>query len=215
MAYDFGSLIFTPAVKALQEKHGSRKQYERREFYGPSGDPIGEDEAQFIGERDSFYMASVGEGGWPYVQHRGGTRGFLKVIDGRTLAFADLRGNKQYITTGNLTKDARVAILLMDYPRRTRLKVLGRVEIFEGDAAKPWIAKLDEVGDGIIERVFVIHAEATDWNCPQHITPRYTEEEIRGALQPLQSKLESLEKENAALKRQLQAAQSTAEKQHV
>src|ERR1700744_3908996 len=131
MAYPFGSVIFTSAIKALQEKYGNRRQYARREATGFSEELIGPAEAQFIGDRDSFYMATVGEGGWPYVQHRGGAKGFLKVIDSSTLAFADFRGNKQYITTGNLASDDRVALILMDYPQQARLKILGRVQVFE------------------------------------------------------------------------------------
>src|ERR1700756_5961754 len=142
MAHDFGSLVFTPAVKALQERYGSRKQYARLEESGgtPRGKPtgLGPEEREFLGERDSFYMASLGATGWPYVQHRGGPKGFLKVIDERTVAFADFRGNRQYITTGNLMTDDRVALILVDYPRQARLKMLGRVNVIDGPEAKEW-----------------------------------------------------------------------------
>jgi hypothetical protein len=204
MAYQFGSLIFTSAIKALQEKYGSRRQYARREAAGPVEDPIGPAEAQFLDERDSFYMATVGEGGWPYVQHRGGARGFLKVIDGHTVAFADFRGNKQYITTGNLLTDARAAFILVDYPSRSRLKLLGQVQVFEGAEAKEWIAKLGDAShEGTAERVFVVHVRASDWNCSQHITPRFTEEEIQSALAPWEHRFETLQKENEELRGQL------------
>jgi predicted pyridoxine 5'-phosphate oxidase superfamily flavin-nucleotide-binding protein len=204
MAYPFGSAIFTSAIEALQDRYGSRRQYAKREATGFSGELIGASEAQFIGERDSFYMATVGEGGWPYVQHRGGPKGFLKVIDDHTLAFADFRGNKQFITTGNLMTDDRVALILLDYPRQTRLKILGRVQIYEGNEAAPWLDKLrDPAYTGVVERVFVIRVEASDWNCQQHITPRFSEEEIRGALQPWEERFEALEKENEELRRQL------------
>ncbi len=204
MAYPFGSAIFTSAIKALQEKYGSRRQYARREATGFSGDSIGPSEVQFIGERDTFYMATVGEGGWPYVQHRGGPKGFLKVIDNHTLAFADFRGNKQYITAGNLTTDARVALILVDYPAQTRLKILGRVQVFEGNEAAPWLDKVCDPGyDGIIERVFVIQVEATDWNCQQHITPRFSEEEIRSVIQPWEDRFQALEKENEELRQRV------------
>jgi len=208
MAYPFGSVIFTSAIKALQEKYGSRRQYAKREATGFSGDFIGASEAQFIAERDSFYMATVGEGGWPYVQHRGGPKGFLKVIDNHTLAFADFRGNKQFISTGNLMTDSRVALIMVDYPAQTRLKILGRVQVFEGnDAAAPWIGKLRDPGyEAVIERVLVIRVEASDWNCPQHITPRFSEEEIRGAIQPWEERFEALEKENEELRRRLKTA---------
>jgi uncharacterized protein len=202
LAYEFGRLIFTSAIKALQEKYGSRRSYARRESTGGENEPIGPAETEFIGERDSFYMATVTDGGWPYVQHRGGSKGFLKVIDAHTLAFADLRGNKQYITTGNLVTDDRVALILVDYPRQARLKLLGHARTIEGKEASEWIEKLrPSPEDGVVERVFVIHIEASDWNCSQHITPRYTEEEIRMALTPWQDRLEQLQKENEELRR--------------
>src|SRR5580658_7796463 len=181
----FGSLVFTPLVKKLQERYGSRRQYERMENSGPPQDRLTPFETQFLAQRDSFYMATTGATGWPYVQHRGGPKGFLKVIDDHTLAFADFRGNKQYITTGNLMTDPRVALILVDYPRQTRLKILGRVQILEGNEGAAWLDKLrDPSYEGVIERVFVIRVEASDWNCQQHIVPRFSEEEIRGALQP-------------------------------
>src|ERR1700678_4635502 len=133
MAYPFGSLVFTPVVKALQERYGSRRSYTKREESRFSQDGLGPDEEGFLAERDSFYMATIGATGWPYVQHRGGPKGFLKVIDDHTLAFADLRGNKQYITTGNLLADDRVAIIMVDYPRQARLKLLGHLQILEGN----------------------------------------------------------------------------------
>ena len=201
MAYPFGSLVFTPVIKSLQERYGSRRQHARREDSRFQAEPIGPPEAEFLGECDSFYMATVGEGGWPYVQHRGGPKGFLKPIDEHTIAFADFRGNKQYITTGNLMTDDRVALILVDYPRQARLKILGRVEILEGAAAKTWIEKLRESGyDAVIERVFVIRVEASDWNCQQHITPRYSEAELAKILEPMRRRLEALESENKRLR---------------
>jgi predicted pyridoxine 5'-phosphate oxidase superfamily flavin-nucleotide-binding protein len=158
---------------------------------------------------DSSDMATVGEGGWPYIQHRGGTKGFVKVIDDHTIAFADLRGNKQYITTGNLMTDDRVALIFVDYPRRTRLKLIGHSQTIEGKDASPWLPKLDH-HDGVIERVFVIRIEASDWNCPQHITPRFTEDEIRDALAPWTERIEALEKENNELRRQLHLPEGSA-----
>ena len=128
MAHEFGSLVFTPAVQALQTRYGSRRQYAAMAESGPKSPGLGPQEAEFIAERDSFYMATVGATGWPYVQHRGGPKGFLKVIDARTTAFADFRGNKQFVSAGNLATDDRVALILVDYPRQTRLKVLGRAE---------------------------------------------------------------------------------------
>jgi len=196
--------VFTPAVKALQERYGSRRQYARLEGPADSLDRLGPEESDFLGERDSFYIASVGANGWPYVQHRGGPKGFLKVIDDRTLAFADFRGNKQFISAGNLTTDNRVALIFVDYPGQQRLKILGRVEIFEGDQGKEWLKKVSDPGyQATPERVFVIRVEAFDWNCPQHITPRFTEDEIREVLAPLEKQMQELQEENMRLREEL------------
>jgi uncharacterized protein len=204
MPHTFGSLVFTPLVKALQEQHGSRRQYARLETSGPSSGRLSPDESAFIAERDTFYIATLGSTGWPYIQHRGGPKGFLKVIDEGTIAFADFLGNKQYISTGNLMSDNRVALILMDYPRQLRLKILGRVEIFEGDQAKDWIEKVrDPEYKATIERVYVIRVEAFDWNCQQHIIPRYTAEEIREALALAEKRMQALEQENEKLRKEL------------
>jgi predicted pyridoxine 5'-phosphate oxidase superfamily flavin-nucleotide-binding protein len=204
MGYTFGSLVFTPVIKALQERYGSRRQYARREASPISQEVLGPSESEFLVECDSFYIASTGATGWPYVQHRGGPKGFLKVIDEHTVAFADFRGNKQYVSTGNLMTDDRVALLLVDYPSQARLKILGHVEIFEGAEAKDWIEKLRDPGyDALIERVFVIHVDAFDWNCTQHITPRFTEEQIRESLAPIEKRMQALERENEKLKGEL------------
>jgi uncharacterized protein len=204
MAYTYGSLVFTPAIKALQERYGSRRQYAKREASGFSQESLGPSETEFLAECDSFYMASVGANGWPYVQHRGGPQGFLKVIDEHTVAFADFRGNKQYISTGNLMTDDRVSLILVDYPRQARLKILGHVKILEGADGKEWVEKLrDPNYDAVVERVFVIHVDAFDWNCQQHITPRFTEEQIETALSPIEKRMEGLERENERLKAEL------------
>jgi predicted pyridoxine 5'-phosphate oxidase superfamily flavin-nucleotide-binding protein len=201
MAQHFGSLVFTPVVKALQEKYGSRRQYARMEGGGTSRDRLGPDEAAFIAERDSFYMATTGSTGWPYVQHRGGPKGFLKVIDDSRVAFADFRGNRQYVSTGNLATDNRVAIIMVDYPRQARLKILGRAEVFEGEQASEWIERLRDSGyKAVIERVYVIQVEAFDWNCPQHITPRFTADQIQEALAPFELRMQELERENKELR---------------
>jgi uncharacterized protein len=204
MARNFGSLVFTPAIKALQERYGSRRSYARQEKGAPEPDRLGPQEREFIAERDSFYIASVGETGWPYVQHRGGPKGFLKVIDERTVAFADFSGNRQYVSAGNLSGNDRVALILVDYPAQARLKILGRAELLDGDAAKPWIAKTRDTGyDAEVERAFVIHVEAFDWNCPQHITPRFTEDQIREALAPIETRMQALQQENEKLRQEL------------
>jgi len=204
MTKSFGSLVFTPVVQALQERYGSRRQYARIEQLGDAPGGLGPEEQEYIRERDTFYMASLGETGWPYVQHRGGPKGFLKVIDERTIAFADFRGNKQYISTGNLMTDNRIALILVDYPRQLRLKILGRVEIFEGEKAKDWLAKVrDPAYKATTERVYVIRIEAFDWNCQQHIIPRFTEEEIRDAFEPIEKQMQALDEENQKLREQL------------
>lgn len=204
MAYPFGSLVFTPVVKSLQERYGSRRQYARREASGFAQDGLGPSEIEFLAEMDSFYMASIGATGWPYVQHRGGPAGFLKVIDEHTVAFADFRGNKQYVSAGNLMTDDRVALISVDYPRQARLKILGQVKILEGTDAKAWEKKVaDPEYDAVVERVFVIHVEAFDWNCQQHITPRFTEEQIRTALSPVEKQMQTLKEENERLASEL------------
>lgn len=204
MTKSFGSLVFTPAVKALQERYGSRRQYERLEQRGEVQGGLGPDEKEYIRERDTFYMASIGESGWPYVQHRGGPKGFLKAIDSNTLAFADFRGNKQYISTGNLLVNNRAALILVDYPRQLRLKILGRVEIFEGEKANDWLSKVrDPEYKATTERVYVIRIEAFDWNCQQHIIPRFTLDEIRSVLEPIEKEMQDLQQQNEDLRQKL------------
>jgi uncharacterized protein len=203
MSRRFAELAFTPLVKEQQTQHGSRRQYARMEAAGEPGDRLGADEREFIAGRDGFYMASTGETGWPYIQYRGGEKGFLHVLDDQTLGFADLRGNKQYISAGNLQHDDRVALFLMDYPQQQRLKILGRAVIHENDAAAAeLISKLKMPGEKTpTEHAVVIHVEALDWNCPQHITPRYTQEELAEALEPMRRRMEALEVENALLRK--------------
>jgi hypothetical protein len=208
MAYNFPKLMFTPAMKALQEKHGSRRQYARFEDVA-SPDCFGPNEQRYIATRDSFYIASVAANGWPYVQHRGGPAGFLKTLDPTTLAFADFRGNKQYVTEGNLSSENRVALILVDYPSQSRLKILGRAELIEPDKDATRFAELiDRVRDpetfsgygAQVEAIMVVHVEAFDWNCQQHIVPRYTTEQVQQVIAPLEQRIEELEAENAALK---------------
>lgn len=203
MGRRFAELAFTPKVKEQQELHNSRRQYEHVEQAGRSDRQLGPQEQAFIRERDEFYMATVSETGWPYIQYRGGARGFLHVTDDRTLGFADLRGNKQYISVGNLYHDTRVALFLMDYPNQQRLKILGRAKIHEGDdAARELIRKLKSPGEtSPVERAIVIDVEAFDWNCPQHITPRYTQEELADIIEPVRVRLRELEAENAELRK--------------
>jgi predicted pyridoxine 5'-phosphate oxidase superfamily flavin-nucleotide-binding protein len=202
MGRRFAELAFTPGVKEQQTAHGSRGQYHRVETSGNPGAVLGDAEQEFIRVRDGFYMASVSETGWPYIQFRGGPRGFLHVVDERTLGFADLRGNMQYISTGNLLHDDRVALFLMDYAHQARLKILGHAEILENtEQAKEWIERLYvPEKDARPERAVLIHVEAYDWNCQQHITPRFTQDEVEGALAPVRRRLAALEEENARLR---------------
>ncbi len=178
----FADIAFTPAVKALQEDAGSRASYARMEGAGGN---LGPREWAFLAERDSFYMASVSETGWPYVQHRGGPAGFLKVVDTDTIGFADFQGNKQYVSTGNLMNDDRVSLILVDYPNRQRLKLLGHVRFVDTEGSPDDQAILEKLSlpdyRARVERGVLIKVAALDWNCPQHITPRYTLEEIAAA----------------------------------
>jgi len=207
MGRRFAEIAFTPLVKEQQKLHGSRHLYERVEHGYDLGDKLGEFEREFIAGRDGFYLASVTESGWPYIQFRGGSKGFLRVLDERTLAFADLRGNKQYISVGNLKHDDRVALFLMDYPNQSRLKILGYAKVYEGDEeARALIEKLRASEEKTPpERAMVIKIAAFDWNCPQHITPRYTEEELAKVLEPLHRRLEELEEANKRLRLASQA----------
>lgn len=175
-----------------------------------ASDRFDEREAQFIAAADSFYMASVAENGWPYLQHRGGPAGFLRVLGERLLGFADFGGNRQYLSVGNLGADDRAALFIMDYPRRRRLKILARVEL-RAPADDPVLAeRLGVAGYGAkVERLMLLHLEAFDWNCPQHITARYSEAQLAEPLAPLQAQageLQRLRAENAALRAALDTA---------
>ncbi len=210
MGRRFQELAFTPLVKEHQEEHGSRRQYDRMEKSAPQGnDALGSAEQDFLQRRDSFYMASVSETGWPYIQHRGGTKGFVHILKPSLIGFADYRGNKQYISLGNLEHDNRVALFFMDYPSQTRLKILGRVEVHEHDAKAPELIKSFRSKDdsGVIERVILIHVEGFDWNCPQHISPRYTVEEFEENLAPVRENLARLQEENAKLRARVTSLQ--------
>ena len=192
-------IAFTPAVKALQERNGSRAGYARMAEKKDWHDTVTPDLAAFLAERDSFYLASASAEGRPYIQHRGGPKGFLKVLDDKRLAFADFGGNRQYISAGNLSENDQAAIFLMDYPNRRRLKLWGRARVVEDDPEL--LARLVEPGyKAKPERAFLFEVEAWDVNCPQHITPRYSEAEIAPALAKLQARIAELEAEVARLR---------------
>jgi predicted pyridoxine 5'-phosphate oxidase superfamily flavin-nucleotide-binding protein len=203
MPYHFLEVAVTPSVRAAQADMGV-DQIWLGEHDRPS-DTLTENEIAFIATRDSFYLASVSETGWPYVQHRGGKAGFFKVVDPQTMAFADYRGNRQYISAGNFAANDRACLFLMDYVRRTRLKVYAHVERLTLDA-DPSLTDLvsDPTYRGRAERIFKLRLEAYDWNCPQHIIPRYTEQQVEQAVAPLRQKLQQLEAENAALRARLE-----------
>ena len=197
MAHSYHEIAFTPTILDLQVEAGSRDGYASMSEGSRYADRLTEREAGFIGERDSFYMASVSETGWPYVQHRGGPKGFMKVLDEKTIGFADYSGNRQYVSTGNFRKDDRVSLFFMDYPNRRRLKMLGRVRIVENHEAEI-LEQLEDPDYAVqIERAFLITVEGFDWNCPAHITPRFTEDEVRAGVEELMA-------ENRRLKRALE-----------
>jgi len=209
MGYGFLDIAMTPSVRAAQAANGVGDVYTKfrghREF-----DRFTEHEEEFLSTRDSFYMATVSETGWPYVQHRGGPAGFIKVLDDRTFGCADYRGNRQYISLGNLSVSDKVCVFLMDYPHKQRLKIYAHAEVRSLADDKELARKLAFPGyKAVVERGFIFHLTAFDWNCPQHITPRFTQEELAEALDPVRQKLENLEQENAKLKEQIEHAKVT------
>ncbi|WP_037308964.1 pyridoxamine 5'-phosphate oxidase family protein [Ruegeria halocynthiae] len=198
----FSELTFTPAVRAHQERMGSAATYARFVEGGPQqGHEIGPAEKTFIEARDGFYQSTVSETGWPYVQYRGGPVGFLKVLGAQTIGYADLSGNKQYISRGNLDGNDRVAMILMDYANQRRLKILGRITFTEGEAAASSL--YPEGAEAPAERAVIIRVDALDWNCPRHITPRFTEAELRPHLNSLGQQMAQLQAENERLKQEL------------
>lgn len=185
MAHKFAEIAFTRTVKQVQEDMGSRSGYASIETGPDRNHLLGERECTFIEARDSFYIASVSETGWPYIQHRGGPAGFLKVIDQSTIGFADYSGNRQYVTTGNVLNNDRVALFLMDYPNRRRLKLLGRMAFVGSDQPSILDDLQDDSYDAKVEKGMLIHVEAFDWNCSQHITPRYSQAEVEALLESM------------------------------
>ncbi|MER5321683.1 pyridoxamine 5'-phosphate oxidase family protein [Streptosporangium roseum] len=190
MTSRFAQLAFTEDVQRHQREHGSDRAYRRMLEASAGADVLGEAERAFIEQRESFYLASVGQTGWPYIQHRGGPPGFLQAVDERTIGFADFRGNRQYITVGNLDHDDRVALFLMDYAYQARLKILGRARVVEGDSP------LAVAGyRATTERTVLIEIEAYDWNCHQHIPQLFPRETVENALTSMQERIDRLERE--------------------
>jgi predicted pyridoxine 5'-phosphate oxidase superfamily flavin-nucleotide-binding protein len=193
MGTKFLELTVTGSVREAQEHYyGKSRRFESV----LAKDELTEEEVNFIQTRDSFYMGTVTESGWPYLQHRGGKPGFLRVISSSTIAFADYKGNRQLLSTGNVAANDRVALFMMDYPRRTRLKILGRARLEDAREHPELVAQLAEPdARRIVERLFFIEVVAFDWNCPQYITPRYTVGEIQELIAPLQRRIAELEAE--------------------
>ena len=199
MTAHYMDLLFTDEVMQQQVAHGSRESYAKMaDGSKQEADSLGPKEAMFLATRDSFYVASTSASGWPYVQHRGGPPGFVKILGERQIGFADYRGNRQYVSLGNVVTDDRVAFFFMDYVRRARLKMLGRMRaVALADSPELAASLIDEAYGAKIERGFVIDVEAFDWNCPQHITPRYTQSDIAEVVAPLQQRITELEAINA------------------
>lgn len=210
MTDNFTELAFTESVKAQQKKYGTRTAYERMERGGKFRNQLTWQEQGYIKNRDSFYLSSVGENGWPYMQFRGGPKGFLKVTGDNTLAFADFRGNGQYISTGNFHTNKKTVLFLMDYANKQRLKIWAEAEVLD-PAEHPELAEQLVMPDyeARVERIIVFKVHAFDWNCPQHITPRYTQEEIKDLKPALSTRIAELEAENEKLLRQIKNGQPT------
>jgi predicted pyridoxine 5'-phosphate oxidase superfamily flavin-nucleotide-binding protein len=212
MSRSYASIAFTNRVRGLQDQVGSGPTYARHVARGRDGtnatggadrrgDPLDDSVRDYLAGRDGFYLSSVGETGWPYVQFRGGAPGFLKVLDDHTLGWADLRGNLQLVSTGNVLGDDRVSLIVMDYAHRRRLKVFGRARVVDPQDDPALADRLRPAPEeGTVERLVVVDVEAYDWNCPQHITPRWTAAELAPRLAELRDRLAELEAENAALR---------------
>jgi predicted pyridoxine 5'-phosphate oxidase superfamily flavin-nucleotide-binding protein len=210
----YGSIAFTDAVVGVQREYGSDGFYGRKRVQGnaaPGIDALTDDEREYLAERDSFYLATVSETGWPYVQYRGGPRGFLRVVDDHTIGWADFRGNLQYISTGNVGGDDRVALIALDYAHQRRLKIFGHarvVTVAEDPALVKGFADPDYSAE--VERAVLVTVEAFDWNCQQHITPRFSAAELEPHLAPLRRQLADLQAENARLREGLGSGDSSA-----
>lgn len=211
MAHKYAQLAFTETVRAMQQEQNSRAGYASMDQGEDYNFLLSAVEAEFIAQRDSLYMASVSETDWPYVQHRGGPKGFLKVLDASTLGFADYKGNRQYVSAGNFRNNDRVALIFVDYPNKRRLKLMGRISQVAEDDWQTLTSLEDDDYRAKVERGFVIKVEAFDWNCPQHITPRYSESEIESLITPLTHELSNLK---AQLKAQQLASSSTEASSH-
>lgn len=205
MSRHYDDIAFTEAVSAVQERYGSRRFYDRKRsrrhgIEDPDGDALTDDERDYLAERDHFFLATVGATGWPYVQYRGGPPGFLRVLGDHTIGWADFRGNLQLVSTGNLAGDDRVALIVLDHPSRQRLKVYGHARVAYAEEEPDLVARLGMPGyDAVVQRAVVVSVAAFDWNCQQHITPRYTLAELETPLAAMRQRIRDLEAENAEL----------------
>ncbi|MBO0678722.1 pyridoxamine 5'-phosphate oxidase family protein [Mycolicibacterium sp. S2-37] len=204
MSKHYAAVAFTDSVRDVQREHGSDVFYSRKRVQGaatPGVDALTADEKDYLAERDGFYLATVSETGWPYVQFRGGPPGFVRVVDDHTIGWADFRGNLQYISTGNLAGSGRVALIAMDYAHRRRLKIFGHARVVTVEEDAETVHSFAHPGyDAEVERAVIVTVEAFDWNCPQHITPRFTAAELEPHLAPLREELSALRAENARLR---------------
>lgn len=199
MTRAYADIAFTPTVRAMQSRMGSRSSYQRLEGVPQPAEALSDDEVAFIEASDGFFQATVSETGWPYVQFRGGPAGFLKVLDATTIGYADFRGNRQYISVGNLQGDDRLSMILMDFAHQRRLKIMGRARLVEAEADPALMERLALPGyRARVERAVVIDVEGFDWNCPQHITPRFTLAEVEQAAAPLHAEIARLKAALAA-----------------
>ena len=202
MSRQYGCIAFTDDVRGVQVEYGSAGFYDRmrrRAVGSEQSDPLGPKEAAFLTERDGFYVATVSETGWPYVQFRGGPQGFLNVRDDHTIAWADFRGNLQHVSTGNLVDDRRIAIIAVDYPRRQRLKLFGMARVIRIQDDPAFVASVAVQGsDAVVEAAIVVTVTAFDWNCPQHIPQRFTLAQVEQRTAPLRERIRELEEQLAA-----------------
>jgi uncharacterized protein len=215
MSRAYHSIAFTPSVVDSQIRYGSRAAMERVDHTddkaNPAPDPLTDAERAFVAQQDGFYLATTSESGWPYVQFRGGPTGFVTTPDSHTLAWADLRGNRQYISVGNLAHDSKVAMIFLDYARQVRLKVFGLAKVSDVGAARYAGELVVPTHRAIVEREVRVEVQGFDWNCPQHITPRYTAAELETTLAPMRTRMRELETENQELTRRLAARSSSDE----
>ncbi len=197
------------AMKYLETMMTESVRRAQQQYYGhaanitdaPERDPLGEGEAEFIAARESFYLGTVSETGWPYVQHRGGPKGFLQILNPTTLVFADYQGNRQLMSTGNLSVDDRVSLFLMDYPNRTRLKILGHARVEDARSHPDLATQLSNPGmKARVGRIVFIDVVSFDWNCPKYITPRYSVEEVEELVGPLKARIADLETQLSTVK---------------